>query len=296
MRERARQKFQDVQSLIISSLRALDSRADLKSDNWKRDGGGGGLTCVLKKGAVFEKAGVNFSEVWGELPPEMGEKLVGKAQSLPFYATGTSLVIHPYSPMIPTVHANIRYLEVDEKSWIGGGADLTPYYLFEEDAVHFHQVMKSVCDSVKRGSYPKLKTWCDEYFFLKHRGEARGVGGIFFDYLGKEDPENIETHFSLAAALGDRFCEAYLPIVEKRKVESFTDEQKRFQLVRRGRYVEFNLIWDRGTLFGLRTGGRTESILMSMPPEVLWEYDHQVKPGTREHKLSEILKQPRDWV
>lgn len=296
MKQRAKSRFQEIQSQIIDGLRELDPEAKLKTDEWNRSGGGGGRTCVLENGAIFEKGGVNFSEVWGELPAEMAQKLVGKDCDLPFYATGTSLVIHPYSPMVPTVHANVRYLEVEDRKWIGGGADLTPYYFYEEDAVHFHKVMKDVCDSVDESYYSKFKPWCDEYFFLKHRGEARGIGGLFFDYLGKDDPENIENYFSLASSLGGRFCDAYLPIVSRRKAEQFSEQQKHFQLIRRGRYVEFNLIWDRGTLFGLRTNGRAESILMSLPAEVRWEYDFEIDPGSREAELIEVLTSPREWI
>lgn len=296
MKQQAQARFKQVQREIIDALQKLDPAAGLTIDEWDRAGGGGGRTCVLVNGGIFEKGGVNFSEVWGELPEEMSASLVDRREALPFYATGTSLVIHPYSPMVPTVHANIRYLEVADRAWFGGGADLTPYYFWEEDAVHFHSVMKQVCDGVNAEFYAKFKTWCDEYFYLKHREEARGIGGLFFDYLGKDDPENMESYYRLASALGQRFCDAYLPIVERRAAEPFSEREKRFQLLRRGRYVEFNLIWDRGTLFGLRTNGRTESILMSLPPEVRWEYDFAVEPGSREAELMEVLKTPRDWL
>ena len=219
-----------------------------------------------------------------------GTGLDGWQDALPTWEPGTSIATRKASD------ACLNAIIDQVPGLIGGGADLTPYYLYEEDAVHFHSVMKEVCDSVDESYYSKFKPWCDEYFFLKHRGEARGIGGLFFDYLGKDDPENIENYFSLASSLGGRFCDAYLPIVSRRKAEQFSEQQKHFQLIRRGRYVEFNLIWDRGTLFGLRTNGRAESILMSLPAEVRWEYDFEIDPGSREAELIEVLTSPREWI
>ena len=226
----------------------------------------------------------------------MTKKLLGTDGEAKFYATGTSLVLHPYSPMIPTVHANFRYLEVGNKKWFGGGSDLTPYYLFEEDARHFHKTAKNVCDKHDNCFYSQFKKECDQYFYLPHRKEARGVGGIFYDYLGKEEPEKLENFFSFAKDYSESFLDSYLPIVERRKDEPWTETQKEFQLLRRGRYVEFNLIYDRGTLFGLRTNGRTESILMSLPPTVNWTYNYQPTAGSKEAQLLEVLKNPRDWA
>jgi coproporphyrinogen III oxidase len=259
--------FQGLQDQICSALQTLDGRAPFREDAWRRAEGGGGRTRVLTEGAVFEKAGVNFSEVWGELAPEFAAQIPGEGRS--FTATGLSLVLHPRSPLVPTVHANFRYLTKGSKWWFGGGADLTPYYPYREDVIHFHRTWKQVCDrhpSVV--DYPRLKKWCDDYFFLPHRGEPRGVGGIFFDYLeGAWD-----ALFAFVRDCGDAFLEAYRPLVEKRKDLPYTDRQRAFQEFRRGRYVEFNLLYDRGTLFGLKTGGRVESILMSLPPVVRWQY------------------------
>ncbi len=293
--------FRSLQSDIISGLERVDGRGRFGLDEWLRADsevvkGGGGISRVLKNGAVFEQAGVNFSEVHGMLPAEMSEKLIGEARPAPFYATGTSLVIHPLSPLIPTTHANYRYLEVDGRSWFGGGGDLTPYYVFEEDARHFHTVLKAACDKHDAALYPKHKKACDEYFFLPHRGETRGVGGIFFDYVGKNGERSLCDIFAWVRDCGQSFLPSYVPIVERRKELRWTDEQRQFQLIRRGRYVEFNLLYDRGTLFGLKTGGRIESILMSLPPHVRWEYCYEPAPGSEEAKLISILKAPREWI
>lgn len=299
MKSEATKKFSNIQLKIFSALEKLDPTAEVISDEWKREpggDGGGGLTRIIKNGTIFEKAGVNFSEVHGEMNEDLAERLTGKREKQAFFATGTSLVIHPFSPMIPTAHANVRYLEVGNLAWFGGGMDLTPYYLFPEDASHFHSVCKHTCDKHNGEHYPKFKKWCDEYFYIPHREEARGVGGLFFDYLGKEDGSLLQTHFDFTADVGSSFNEAYLPIVETRMNEPWTESEKQFQLLRRGRYVEFNLIYDRGTLFGLKTGGRIESILMSLPYEVRWDYNASPTPGSREHDLVEVLKNPRDWV
>ena len=299
--------FLQLQSEYCAALEDADGSGRFCTDEWTRPTSpcsnnhtqslsGGGITRVLKNGAVFEQGGVNFSEVAGTLPESMSKKLIGEERTSQFFATGVSLVIHPRSPQIPTVHANYRYLEVESLAWFGGGTDLTPYILYEEDARHFHQVLKQYCDSYDHTLYPEFKQACDKYFYLPHRNEARGIGGIFFDYLGKSEPESLERHFELCQALGPAFIESYLPLVEKRKHTAWSEEQKHFQHLRRGRYVEFNLIHDRGTLFGLQTGGRIESILMSLPPAVIWEYDADYTEGFVDTALLEVLRCPREWV
>lgn len=288
---RAVAHFQDLQDRLCTALEQLDGQATFRQDVWERPGGGGGRSRVLSNGGVFEKAGVNFSEVFGQFSEEFAAQIPG--QGLEFTATGISLVLHPRSPMVPTVHANFRYLTKGEKEWFGGGADLTPYYPFREDVIHFHRTWKRVC-TAHRGvaDYPRLKQWCDEYFFLAHRGEPRGVGGIFFDYLETE----WEATFAFVRACGDAFLEAYAPIVQRRRNEPYGPREKAFQELRRGRYVEFNLLYDRGTMFGLKTGGRVESILMSLPPVVRWQYDYRPEPGSREAELFEVYLPPRDWA
>jgi coproporphyrinogen III oxidase len=293
--------FKKSQQKICNALESVDTKTKFISDPWNRveqngSYGGGGLTRIFQNGEIFEKAGVNFSEVHGSLPNEMSHKLIGKNKPANFYATGISLVIHPRSPLIPTTHANFRYLEVEDKSWFGGGIDLTPYYLFEEDAQCFHQTLKNYCNKHDNSYYPKFKEWCDQYFYLPHRGETRGIGGLFFDYLGKEEGEITADFFPFVSEGPQSFIDCYLPIVNNRKNLTWTEEQKHFQLLRRGRYVEFNLLYDRGTQFGLQTGGRTESILMSLPPEVIWEYNYTPEQGSAEEKLIETLKSPRSWL
>ena len=282
--------LRDLQDRICAGLEQLDGQTRFREDDWQRPGGGGGRTRVLTDGGVFEKAGVNFSEVSGPMTPEFAAQIPG--EGLDFTATGVSLVLHPRNPNVPTVHANFRFLTKGTKQWFGGGADLTPYYPYREDAIHFHRTWKTVC--ARHGppvDYPRFKKWCDEYFFLAHRNEPRGVGGIFFDYLEGD----FEQLFAFAQDCGNHFLDAYVPIAQRRKDEPYTDEQRRFQEFRRGRYVEFNLIYDRGTIFGLKTGGRTESILMSLPPVARWLYDYHPEAGTREAELYEALK-PRDWA
>lgn len=301
MRKAAVQFFKALQDSICQSLEAVDSKEKFIEDLWSREDskvmhGGGGRSRILKSGGVFEQGGVNFSEVFGTLPETMSHKLTGNTEEQAFFATGVSLVIHPFSPLIPTTHANFRYLEVGEHAWFGGGMDLTPYYLFEEDAIHFHQAIKNTCDSFDPEYYPRFKKWCDEYFYLPHRGETRGIGGLFFDYLGKDTPEALPDIFSFTRAIGETFTTAYIPIVEKHALSKFTSQQRDFQLLRRGRYVEFNLLYDRGTQFGLHTGGRTESILMSLPPLVRWEYCATIPPDSPESELIERLKNPKDWI
>ena len=300
--QQASELYKTVQTHICKELEKIDGGAVFRSDEWIRPDlkglqGGGGLTRILSGGKVFEKAGVNFSAVQGFMPKEFAAKLGAQhSDDVPFFATGVSLVIHPYSPMIPTTHANWRYLELGEKAWFGGGSDLTPYYLFAEDAVHFHSILKKTCDKHDPLYYPRFKKWCDEYFYLPHRKETRGIGGIFYDYLGRDEKMNLDDVLAFSKDLGFAFTEQYLPIVERRKAMPFTEKEKNFQLLRRGRYVEFNLLYDRGTHFGLQTGGRVESILMSLPAVVHWEYCPVIAEGSREAELIRVLTQPREWV
>jgi coproporphyrinogen III oxidase len=286
---RAATFFRELQDEICAALERTDGDGRFREDLWQRAGGGGGRTRVLEAGAVFEKAGVNFSEVAGELPAEIASHSPGSGQA--FRATGISLVLHPRSPMIPTVHANFRCLEKGEAIWFGGGADLTPYYPWREDVVHFHRALRAACDRHDGGYYARFKQACDEYFYLPHRGEARGVGGIFFDYLAGD----LDAVFAFVRDAGSSFLPAYLPIVERRRAEPWGEREREFQLFRRGRYVEFNLLHDRGTVFGLKTGGRIESILMSLPPLVRWRYDWVPEAGSREAGLAAYL-QPTDWL
>lgn len=301
LRQRTAALFKEIQTHICSALEAVDGEGRFHTDEWERTDskggpGGGGTTRILAEGSVFEKAGVNFSAVHGTMPGKFAAKLGAQEADIPFFATGVSLVIHPRSPIIPTTHTNYRYLELGNQAWFGGGADLTPYYFFEEDARHFHGVIKAACDKHSPSYYPRFKKWCDEYFFLPHRGETRGIGGIFFDYLGRDDGANHEDTFKLAQDLGFAFTDQYIPIVERRKSAPFSDAQRQFQLQRRGRYVEFNLLYDRGTHFGLQTGGRIESILMSLPALVRWDYSPVYAPDSEEARLVELLKSPRDWA
>jgi coproporphyrinogen III oxidase len=290
LHDRAPAYFRGLQDRICAALEEIDGGARFREDAWERPGGGGGRARVLADGAVFAKGGVNFSDVHGELSEEFAAQVPGAGRD--FTAAGISLVLHPVNPYVPTVHANFRFLTKGDKRWFGGGADLTPYYPFREDVVAFHRVWKGVCTAhAPLVDYARLKRWCDEYFFLPHRGEARGVGGIFFDYL-ENDPEAT---FAFVRAAGDAFLDAYLPIVRRRKDTPYGDHERAWQECRRGRYVEFNLIYDRGTLFGLKTGGRIESILMSLPPLARWPYDFRPEPGSREAELLEYLR-PRDWA
>ena len=296
LKERARDFFSALQDEICAALEKLDGVARFREDLWQREEGGGGRTRVMEGGALFEKAGVNFSEVHGAFDESFAGRLpVGDGTD--FFATGISLVLHPLNPFVPTVHANFRYLERGSSGWFGGGSDLTPYYPYVEDAVHFHQTLKLACDRFDSTFYPRFKKWCDEYFFIKHRNESRGVGGIFFDYLtgGRDEPRAIESIFEFVQGVGRAFLPAYLPIAERRGQEPYTDREREFQLIRRGRYVEFNLVYDRGTQFGLETRGRAESILMSLPPLVRWVYDFKPAMGSREAEAWEYF-QPRDWL
>ena len=284
--------FHDLQAEICTALAELDGGKEFGADAWQRPGGGGGVARVLEGGVMFEKAGVNWSNVDGELPAELADHMPGKGRT--FRASGVSLVLHPRSPMVPTTHANFRCISKGDAMWFGGGADLTPYYFFREDAEHFHRVLADACDRHAVASYDRFKAWCDEYFFLPHRGETRGIGGVFFDYLGSKG-EPVEDVFAFVRDIGSSFVKAYVPIATRRAPMTFGETERAWQLRRRGRYVEFNLLYDRGTLFGLKTNGRIESILMSLPPLVRWEYDAKFEPGTREADLPNWLK-PRDWL
>jgi len=300
MKNKFYQYILNLQDQITAGLEKVDGEAKFREDLWERPEGGGGRTRVIENGAVFEKGGVNISEVHGPLAPAMQQYF--KVGEVDFFACGLSLVLHPKNPMVPTVHANWRYFEMYDKQgntldqWFGGGQDLTPYYLFEEDAIHFHQICKKACDKHDPDFYGKYKINCDEYFWNAHREEARGIGGLFFDYLKASDKMTVEDWYNFVTEIGDSFLESYVPIVEKRKNIAYSKEQREWQEVRRGRYVEFNLVHDKGTLFGLKTNGRIESILMSLPPHVQWKYDHHPDKGSEEEKLLEVLKHPKDWI
>ena len=290
------QYLTSLQNRICAELETLDGKGSFIRDAWDRPGGGGGESRVLAGGNVFEQGGVNFSHVFGKQMPPSATKNRPELAGKSFQAVGVSLVLHPRNPYVPTTHANFRFFMAGQRKplwWIGGGFDLTPYYPFHEDVVAWHRVAKSVCDPFGEDWYPKYKTWCDEYFYLKHRGETRGGGGLFFDDLNEPD---FETCFSFVRAAGDSFLKAYKPIVETRMSHRYGERQRDFQLYRRGRYVEFNLIYDRGTLFGLQSGGRTESILMSLPPEVRWRYNWSPEPGSAEAALYTDFLRPRDWL
>ena len=274
------------------------SAKTFEEDSWEREQGGGGRSRVLEEGETFEKAGVNFSHVFGDNMPKSATAHRPELEGRRFQAMGVSLVIHPRNPMVPTSHANVRFFIAEKEGadpvwWFGGGFDLTPYYGFEEDCVHWHQTAKAACDPFGEAVYPRYKKWCDEYFYLKHRDETRGVGGLFFDDLNQWD---FDTCFQFLQSVGDAYINAYRPIVARRKNLPYTEQQREFQLYRRGRYVEFNLVYDRGTLFGLQTGGRTESILMSLPSLVSWKYNWQPEPGTEEAKLYSHFLGAREWA
>ena len=296
--EQVRDYLLGLQDTICGAFEGLDGNAGFHEDNWSRDEGGGGRSRVMEGGAVFEKAGINFSHVFGaELPPSATAarpELAGRT----FQAMGVSLVVHPHNPYVPTSHANVRFFIAEKPGsepvwWFGGGFDLTPYYGFDEDAIHWHRVAQDACNPFGDEIYPRYKQWCDDYFYIKHRDEPRGIGGLFFDDLNEG---GFEYCSSLMTSIGDHYLPAYLPIVERRKDIAWGEREKDFQCYRRGRYVEFNLVYDRGTLFGLQSGGRTEAILMSLPPEVKWRYDWKPEPGTPESALYDIYLKPKDWL
>ena len=287
-----------LQDHIGDALQVLDQDLHIQNDEWQRAEGGGGISCVMNNGKVFEQAGVNFSHVFGKNLPPSATTQRPELKGRSFQALGVSLVIHPLNPYVPTTHMNVRFFNAEQNNeepiwWFGGGFDLTPYYGFEEDAKHWHETAKAGCIKFGEDIYPRYKQWCDEYFYLKHRQEPRGIGGLFFDDL---NDWGFEKCFTFMQSVGDHFLPAYLPIVERRKDTTYGERERNFQLYRRGRYVEFNLVYDRGTLFGLQSGGRTESILMSLPPIVHWQYNWQPEPGSPEAELYENFLKPKDWL
>lgn len=287
----------DLQNRIVAGLEAIDGKS-FQRDGWERPDGGGGLSCVIEEGNVLERGGVNFSYVFGHGLPASATAARPELAGRSFEAAGVSLVLHPRNPYAPTVHMNVRFFEAKKEGadsvwWFGGGMDLTPYYGFEEDAIHFHQTCKTALDPIGSDYYPRFKKWCDEYFFLKHRKEPRGIGGVFFDDFNQPD---FSTCFKLTQRVGDHFLPAYAPILEKRLNTPYGERERDFQAYRRGRYVEFNLVWDRGTLFGLQTGGRTESILMSLPPIVKWRYNWSPQAGSPESKLYTDFLIGKNWL
>jgi len=287
-----------LQESICDELEQEDGGVRFREDSWERPQGGGGRSRVLSDGKVFEQAGVNFSHVFGEQLPASATAHRPELAGRHWQAMGVSLVIHPHNPYVPTSHANVRFFIAEKAGvkpiwWFGGGFDLTPYYGFEQDAVHWHCTAHDACVPFGEDVYPRFKKWCDEYFFLKHRNEPRGIGGLFFDDLNEWD---FDKCFAFLQSVGDHYIQAYRPIVARRKDIPYGERERDFQLYRRGRYVEFNLVYDRGTLFGLQSGGRTESILMSLPPLVKWRYNWQPQPGTPEAELYEVYLKPRDWL
>ncbi len=291
--------FKGLQDRICNALEEADGKGKFKEDNWERDGGGGGRTRVIAEGKVIEKGGVNFSAVHGAMPQKISQAL--KVPVGQFLATGVSIVLHPYNPMVPIIHMNVRYFEVtgengEQTHWFGGGIDLTPHYIVDEDAQYFHQQLKVACDKHDATYYPKFKTWADDYFYLKHRQETRGVGGIFFDRLSADNDHTFDERWAFVQAVGNTFAPVYTHFMQKNKGLPYTEENKNWQMLRRGRYVEFNLVWDKGTKFGLDTNGRTESILMSLPPMANWAYNHIPQPSSPEAITLSKLKKGIDWV
>ena len=299
MIEQVKKYLVQLQESICSDLESLDGKAIFEKDHWsKENGNGSGITSVICDGDVFEKGGVNFSIVHGNKMPKSASTLRPELEGRKYTALGVSLVLHPENPYIPTTHSNVRFFVAEEPGkepiwWFGGGFDLTPFYGFDEDAVHWHKTAKKACLPFGEKVYSKYKKWCDDYFYLEHRDEQRGIGGLFFDDLNEG---GFDSCFEFLKSVGDHFSEAYLPIVIKRKDTPYGKKERNFQLYRRGRYVEFNLIYDRGTLFGLQSGGRTESILMSMPPEVKWSYQFQVEKDSEEEKLYNHYLKPKEWI
>ena len=292
------QYLQNLQTVITGELQAIDGRSAFESDSWQREAGGGGCSKVLRDGAIFEQAGVNYSEVYGDSLPASASAHRPELAGRRFRAMGVSLVIHPHNPYIPTSHANVRFFVAEKDGedpiwWFGGGFDLTPYYGFEADCRHWHSVARAACEPFGSERYPEYKKWCDDYFYLKHRGEPRGIGGLFFDDLNEPD---FEQAFAFMRSVGDHYLLAYAPIVESHRNDAYGEREKQFQLYRRGRYVEFNLVYDRGTLFGLQSGGRTESILMSLPPVVNWRYNYQPEAGSAEAELTDYYLVAKDWL
>lgn len=294
--ERVTHFLQSLQNTLCDELASLDGEAEFSVDAWDRKGGGGGRSRILSDGDVFERAGVGYSHVHGDTMPDSATKSRPELAGKPFQAVGVSLVLHPRNPYVPTTHANFRFFSAGETNpvwWFGGGYDLTPYYPFREDVEHWHRTAKAACDEFGEARYPHYKKWCDDYFYLRHRDETRGVGGVFFDDL---HDAGFETEFGFWQTIANSFLPAYTPIVRQRQAHPFAEVQRDFQLYRRGRYVEFNLLYDRGTLFGLQSGGRTESILMSLPPEVRWKYNWAPTPGSPEEELYQTYLKPQDWL
>ncbi len=297
-KETIRDWFTHLQQDICNQLEETDGQGKFIRDEWERPGGGGGVASVLTGGKIIEKGGVNFSAVWGKAPEPVVKSLnLSLTEQVDFFATGISIVIHPFNPMVPIIHMNTRYFEMSNGMWwFGGGIDLTPHYVNEEDARYFHQQLKSVCDKHHLSHYSEFKKWADDYFFIKHRNETRGIGGIFFDYLKTDDGFTKESRFEFVKDVGSAFAPLYSHIMKKNHALPFSENEKQWQYLRRGRYVEFNLVWDRGTKFGLDTDGRTESILMSLPPQANWEYNQKPTPGSSEEKTLSLLKKNINWI
>lgn len=296
-KENVRDWFIELQQSICSELEKADGQGKFITDRWERPGGGGGVSRIINNGVVIEKGGVNFSAVHGQAPEHVLKSLNLSGTQAEFFATGVSIVIHPHSPMVPIIHMNVRYFEMSTgQSWFGGGIDLTPHYVVEEDARYFHQQLKTVCDQHHPSYYTDFKKWADDYFFIKHRNETRGVGGIFFDYLKEENGFSKEQRFEFVKSVGSSFAPIYTHFMNKNKNLPYTEAEQQWQYLRRGRYVEFNLVWDRGTKFGLETDGRTESILMSLPPQANWTYNHQATEGSREAHTLSLLKKGIPWI
>lgn len=290
--------FSDLQSSICEQLEKTDGQGSFIRDKWERPGGGGGLSRVMTNGRIIEKGGVNFSAVWGAAPePVLRSMKLESKDELSFFATGVSIVMHPASPMVPIIHMNVRYFEMSNgKWWFGGGIDLTPHYVNPTDAKYFHNELKNVCDKHHPSYYPKFKQWADDYFYIKHRQETRGIGGIFFDHLSADESFTKQSRFDFVMDVGRTFAPLYSELMTRNANVPFAEKEKHWQYVRRGRYVEFNLVWDRGTKFGLETDGRTESILMSLPPQANWIYNYQPEEGSAERQTLDLLKKGIDWV
>lgn len=290
--------FASLQQSICIQLEAADGKGTFVNDEWKRPGGGGGISRILKNGSIIEKGGVNFSQVFGKTPePVLASLNLDAKSSIDFFATGVSIVLHPHSPLVPIIHMNVRYFEMSNGIWwFGGGIDLTPHYVNEDDARYFHHQLKFVCDKHHSTYYPEFKKWADDYFYIKHRNETRGIGGVFFDYIKADNAFTKESRFEFVKDIGLCFAPTYISLMKKNYAHAFTEKEKQWQALRRGRYVEFNLVWDRGTKFGLDTDGRTESILMSLPPQAQWEYNFHPEPSTPEGKTVEWLRKGVDWI
>jgi coproporphyrinogen III oxidase len=299
-KEIIRDWFLNLQEDICYQIKHADGEGSFIEDNWERSGGGGGLSRILSNGKIIEKGGVNFSAVWGKTPePVLRSMQLDTNELSEFFATGVSIVMHPHSPMVPIIHMNVRYFEMTGQKnvwWFGGGIDLTPHYVVEEDAAYFHKTLKEVCDRHNVDYYPEFKKWADDYFYIRHRHETRGVGGIFFDYLKDDNDFTKESRFAFVKDVGKSFAPLYTHFMKKNSLLPYGEKERKWQYLRRGRYVEFNLVWDRGTKFGLDTDGRTESILMSLPPQANWIYNHKPMPGSDEEKTLSLLRKDIDWI